>query len=545
MRADLRLSAVSLVTALVLGAGAAPALAEEPAPTVGVGRAVTVDTQRGTFRVTAWTDAPQATVTSVSAKVRQGDTVLADLPSLVENPSSRGTFALPEESALKLTEDGGTIPALGRYAIDVTATDSLGNTVTRANAGTLDFTLRPVLTSFDVGVSTWADRNIHPQGTLVGIQPGSLDQVPLPGRSVSFELGWDETAIGTAVTDATGAFTAAPIPLTTRYAWYRAEFSENGDEVHGLGARTDDADVRTRRMALTATADKTLAVNGETVTVTGRVTDPADGSPVADEPLEALLGGGVPLAVRTDAEGRFTARLVAAPGPDHTGWSVGGTGVFQEGLYANGALAMPKDTRTNLVAYRLDSNGRLTAWGQFRSPYETWAGYMTDQTVLLEQSPDGLTGWKKVASTPITTDVRRSFAVGVATRGGWFRLHSLGSSMYAESVSRTFQVARTSTRVLSVDATPEPVRKGAEITVTATVQHDQAGWKPLAGQQVQLRFAAWGSQTWKTVAWGRTSATGRASLKARTSVDGTYTVVYVGDASHFDSTGRGDYVDVR
>lgn len=546
MRSDLRrLSALSLVTALALGAGAAPALADSPAPaTVGIGRALTVDQQRGTFRVTAWTDAPQAAVTAVSAKVRQGDTVLAELPSLTQDPSNKGLFALPAESTLKLTEDGGTIPALGRYAIDVTATDSLGNTVTRTDAGTLDFTLRPSLTRYDSGVATWADRNAHPAGTLVGIQPGSADQVPLSGRSVSIERYADDAPLGSAVTDSGGAFAAEPIPVATRWEAYRAVFTENSDQVHGSTADYDSVDVRSRRMALAVTADKTRAVNGETVTLTGRVTDPVDGAPVADEPLEALLGNGIPKPVRTDADGRFTVRLVAAPSTGTSGWSVRGTGLFQDGLYTSGTLDLPTDTRTTLTAYRLGGDQRLTVYGQFRSPYETWPSSAT-QTVLLEQSPDGQTGWRKVASTSFQAEVRRSFGIGLATKGGWFRLRSVGSSAYAESVSRTFHVTRTSTRVLSVDATPEPIAKGGVVTVRGTVQHDQGGWKPLANQPVQLRFAAWGSKTWKTVAWGHTNAAGQTALKARTSVDGTYTLVYVGDATHFDAAGKGDFVDVR
>ncbi|MGW7307093.1 hypothetical protein ACWGI1_16110 [Streptomyces sp. NPDC054835] len=549
MRADLRrLSAVTLVTVLALSAGAAPALAEDPAPapaTMGIGRAQTVDTLRGTFRVTAWTDAPQATVTAVSARIRRGDAVLADLPSLAPSPSDRNVFSLPPESTLKLTEDGGTLPALGRYAIDVTATDSLGNTVTRTDAGTLDFTLRPLLTRFDAGAATWADRNGHPTGALAGIQPGSGDQVPLPGRSVTVERWADDTPLGSAVTDADGTFAAGPVAVGTRWDAYRAVFSENSDEVHGTAGIYDSVDIRTRKMTVAAAADRTRALNGETVTITGRVTDPVDGTPVADEPLEAYLGNGVRKPLRSDADGRFTVRLVAAPGPDSTGWGVQGTGMFQNGLYASGPLAMPLDTRTTLMGYRLGGDGRLAVYGQFRSPYEHWAGYTTQQTVLLEQSPDGLTGWRKVASTQLSTDVRRAFGFGLASRGGWFRLRTLTSDSYAESVSRTFHVTRTSTRVLSVDATPEPIRKGGVVTVRGTVQHDQGGWKPLANQPVQLRFAAWGSKTWKTVAWGHTNAAGQTALKARTTVDGTYTLVHVGDASHFDSAGKGDYVDVR
>lgn len=192
MRADLRLSLTAAVAAVALAATTAPALADTtPAatPTVGIGRAVTDDTQRGTFAVTAWTDAPQAKVTAVSARIRQGDTVLADIPSLTPgptwDPTQAATYRLPAEATLKLVEDGGTLPSLGTYAIDVTATDSLGNKLTRTDAGRLDFRLRPDLVSFGVGVPAWDDRNARPQGNLSAVQPGSGDIVPLPDRTVT------------------------------------------------------------------------------------------------------------------------------------------------------------------------------------------------------------------------------------------------------------------------------------------------------------------------------------------------------------------------
>ncbi|MEU8763632.1 hypothetical protein [Streptomyces sp. NPDC048659] len=556
-RADLRrIAAVSLVTALTLGAAAAPALAEEPAPapTVGIGRAVTEADQRGSFRVTAWTDAPQATVTAVSAKVRKGDTVLADFPALIQ--SAPGTFKLPADATLKLTEDQGVLPELGQYAIDVTATDSLGNTVTRADAGTLDFTLRPLLT-FAVGKPGWNDPNIRPQGKLTGVQPGSGDIVPLPGRSVSYQRSTpDEGPVQSAATTDTGEFAGDPIPATRSYELYKATFTENSAEVHGTA--TDQryfSEWQARKLTVTATADKTRAASGETVTITGRVTDPENGgAPLADQPLRVTLGAPhdyyrpstpFPQTVRTDADGYYTAKLIAAAGPNAEGWTVESADLFQTFSAIQGTLVMPLDSRTTTMSYSLRADARLTVYGQLRSPYERWSGSSSQQTVLLEQSPDGRTGWKQVGSTGFYSSVRSTFGIAVWNKGGWFRLRHLTSDQYAESVSTPFRVSRIETRVLNVNAAPEPVRKGATVTVTGTLQHNVSGWKPLASKQLQLQFRAKGTSKWVTVAKGNTAANGNIALKHKATVDGVYNLVYVADTAHFQSSGVADYIDVR
>ncbi|MFI8963977.1 carboxypeptidase-like regulatory domain-containing protein [Streptomyces sp. NPDC053493] len=556
MRSDLRrLSAVSLVTALTLGAAVGPAFAEDaPAPSpLGIGRALTIDAQRGTFRVTAWTDAPQATVTSVSAKVRQGDTVLAEIPALTENASSRGTFALPEEATLKLTEDGGTIPSLGKYAIDVTATDSLGNTVTRTDAGTLDFTLKPRLNEFAIGDPSWTDRNLHPKGALVGVQPGSGDEVPLSGRTVSYERTGEDTPFGSAVTGETGAFTGEPVPVATRYTSAEATFTENSTEVHGTATYYAYTSGSEKWSTVTATADKARAEHGETVTISGRVTDPsANGAPLADVPLSARLGGGLSKTVRTDAEGRFSVQLVAAPGRDSygtwSGWHVQSTDPFVT-FYTSGPLALPADSRTSVIGYKLGTDARLTVYGDLRSPYESWTSTSSSQTVVLEQSPDGQTGWKQAGSTSFYNgnDGRTAFTLGVWNKGGWFRLRHVANDYFGQSVSKPFYVVRTDTRVQSLKASPDPVAKGAAVTVTASLQHYGSGaWRGLAYQPVSVWFKPWGANgTWKQVATGRSSGTGAVSVKTTATADGWYQVRYYGDSTHFQTFSGQDWVDVR
>ena len=556
MRSDLRrLSAVSLVTALTLGAAVGPAFAEDaPAPSpVGIGRALTNDAQRGTFKVTAWTDAPQATVTAVSAKVRQGDTVLAEIPALEENTASRGTFALPETSTLKLTEDGGTIPDLGKYAIDVTATDSLGNTVTRTNAGTLDFTLKPQLQDFAVGNPSWTDQNLHPKGSLLGVQPGSGDVVPLSGRTVSYErTGEDAPPLGSAVTGETGAFAGDPVPAESRYSWVQARFTEDSAQVHGTATYYAYTSGEEKWLTVTASADKVRAETGETVTISGRVTDPsANGAPMADAPLSAHLGSGLPKSVRTDVEGRFSVQLVAAPGRDSSGtwsgWSLSSESEFLR-AYANGPLALPADSRTTVTGYKLGTDARLTVYGELRTPYQTWSSTSSQQTVVLEQSPDGQSGWKQIASTNFYNynDARTPFTVGAWNKGGWFRIRHVANDYFGASASKPFYVVRTETRVTGLKASPDPVAKGSTITVTGSLQQYTSGaWRGLGSQSVSIWYKKWGTTTWKQVASGKTSSTGAVSLKTAATADGWYQIRYYGDGTHFQTFSGQDWVDVR
>ncbi|MEU3688002.1 hypothetical protein [Streptomyces narbonensis] len=566
MRADLRLPlsltaslAAAALAATTLAVTAAPAAAADPL--VGIGRAVTDDAQRGLFQVTAWTDAPQAKITRVSAKVRQGDTVLVDIPTLPVvpdswDPSAANVFRLPDTAVLKLVEDGGRIPALGTYAIDVTATDSLGNKQTRTDAGQLDFRLRPEL-AFHPGKPTYADRNARPSGTLVGIQPGSGHRVPLAGLPVSVErLTPVKTAPQQVVTDTAGRFTAAPYPVAgtdldeTRF---HAAFTGDSAEVHG-----SVEDYRAlfewvpRKVAVTATADKKRALNGQTVTVSGRMTDPAAANaPVANHTVRVRLGGprygtGPTATVRTGADGRFTARLVAAAGTGAGGWTAESPDRYVDFPTRSGVLAIPLDSRTDLTSWYLNADGRVTVSGIFRARYETDPDFPTPQFVRLEQLGDG--GWKAIAWASVNSAYYNEFTLSAASRGGYFRVRHLTTDHFAESSSGSFRLARLDTRVVSLNSGPEPVTKGGYVTVTGGLQHyADWNWRAYANAPVVLQFQPRGSTTWKQMATGRSNASGKVSLKAKATGDGTWRIRHYGDSRHFNTpaSAGGDYVDVR
>ncbi|MFI6639577.1 hypothetical protein [Streptomyces sp. NPDC050504] len=559
MRADRGIPLVASALALSLAAGAltfaaAPtALAAEPA-TVGIGAALTHPSQRGSFAVAAWTDADGAVLTEVSARLRRGDAVVAELPALTESPWDRGRFGLPDGAPLKLTEDGGPLPELGAYAIDVTATDSKGNTLTRRDAGTLDFTLRPVL-SFAVGTPGLDDPTARPQGRLVGVQPGSGDEVALPGRTVEVRRTDQEDAAGrTAVTSDSGQFTAGEYPLDGPAGTFRATFTENGAQVHGTSTTESRVwDYRSHPVTITATADRTRVLPGQQATVTGQVLDGT--APAAGLALRATIGRGSGSAysqrIVTDAGGRFTVRLPALPGLRVDNWRIAPENGFLAGS-AEGPLVMPRESTVQALRATLAANGQVTVSGLFRATYQTTGPEYGHEKVRVERSADGRTGWKvlgvgQAALTGMNHWLNESFTVrGSGGTSGYYRVYHPTTDEYAESSSQVFRMSRTATRVTSVNAAPEPVRKGATVTVTGVLaERSGTKWKAMAGKPVQLWFRARGTTKWKLVTKGTSGAHGRTSLRGKAGVDGTWLIQYLGDATHFDSTGVGDFVDVR
>ncbi|MCM2391805.1 hypothetical protein [Streptomyces albipurpureus] len=565
MRADLtgprrgRLSLVASVAALSIATATAPAIAApnapgDPAP-VGVGVAATDQIQRGVFQVTAWTDAPSARIQKVSARIRQDERVIADVDSVPELAGDPGTFRISAANPLKLTEDGGSIPELGRYAIDVTATDDKGNTVTRKNAGTLNFTLRPGI-GFQVGKPTFDDRNARPQGRLIGYQPGSNDSVPLPGRTV--EVTRTDGRGGPThqvVTTDSGEFTSPAFALTAPAGEFRATFAETSAQVNGQASH--DARVwqwATQRLTVSASADKARVLPGERLTVDGRVLSGTE--PVANTAMRVRLTRDyqdtvVTTTVTTDADGRFTAQLPATPDNKVTGWIATPDDPFQSGT-AIGQVAMPSESSLGVLSASLSADGVVTVSGTFRGTYQSGSTYQGGQWLQIEHSVDGKNGWKPVG----TGDTSLADSGGwyahtytlrsKSTTGGYFRVRHLVSDEFAESVSPVFRLARAETRVTGINAAPEPIGKGKTITVAGLLSEKKgSGWKGIAKAPVELWFKPSSGTRYARVSTGKTDSAGRAKLTAKATVDGTWLIRYLGDSTRFNSTGVGDWVDVR
>ena len=100
----------------------------------------------------------------------------------------------------------------------------------------------------------------------------------------------------------------------------------------------------------------------------------------------------------------------------------------------------------------------------------------------------------------------------------------------------------------TVNASPEPVRKGKTITVTGKLS--RANWEDgkyhgYTGQSVRLQFRKAGSSTYSTVKTIKTNSTGNLSTTVKASVDGYFRYSFAGTSTTPAVNATGDYVDVR
>ncbi|MFD4942169.1 calcium-binding protein [Streptomyces sp. NPDC058409] len=120
-----------------------------------------------------------------------------------------------------------------------------------------------------------------------------------------------------------------------------------------------------------------------------------------------------------------------------------------------------------------------------------------------------------------------------------------GSSTYYDSYA-TARVQRLSK--LTVNAAPEPVKKGGTITVTGKLS--RANWEDHAyhgytGQPVKLQFRKKTSSTYTTVRTIRTNSTGNLKTTVKASVDGYWRYSFAGTSTTPAVTTAGDFVDVK
>ncbi|MFD7131373.1 calcium-binding protein [Streptomyces sp. NPDC059894] len=102
---------------------------------------------------------------------------------------------------------------------------------------------------------------------------------------------------------------------------------------------------------------------------------------------------------------------------------------------------------------------------------------------------------------------------------------------------------------VTVDATPEPVKRGRILTVTGGVRH--ADWATgtsaaaEAGLPVKLQFRPKGGTAYCDVASVPVAADGTVSTTVRARADGTYRWSWAGSATTAPAVSEGDDVDVR
>ncbi|MFJ3304552.1 hypothetical protein ACIPSA_15790 [Streptomyces sp. NPDC086549] len=101
---------------------------------------------------------------------------------------------------------------------------------------------------------------------------------------------------------------------------------------------------------------------------------------------------------------------------------------------------------------------------------------------------------------------------------------------------------------LTADATPEPVKKGATLTVTGKLT--RANWEKgtyggFGGQSVKLQFRKAGTTTYTTVKTITSSSTGALKTTVTAGSDGYYRYSFAGTSTTSSVSSAADYVDVQ
>jgi hypothetical protein len=101
---------------------------------------------------------------------------------------------------------------------------------------------------------------------------------------------------------------------------------------------------------------------------------------------------------------------------------------------------------------------------------------------------------------------------------------------------------------LTVNASPEPVKKGKTITITGKLSRanwDDSKYHGYVGQPVKLQFRKKGSDTYTTVKTINTNSTGNLKTTVKATVDGYFRYSFAGTTTTPAVNATGDFVDVQ
>jgi hypothetical protein len=170
----------------------------------------------------------------------------------------------------------------------------------------------------------------------------------------------------------------------------------------------------------------------------------------------------------------------------------------------------------------------------------------TAATARLQFSTDGTT-WQTKATQSVSEG---TFDFGVPAQvDGYWRVIVPDDDGYLviPSVSNADHVdVKFRTWWTDDNASPEPVKKGATITVKGILHRDKNGVQgPGPHAPVYVFFDPKGDAGWRQVAAGQTGADGWYRTTFKASEDGTWKLVYKETSGYLGATSRLDYVDVN
>ncbi|MFJ6809723.1 HtaA domain-containing protein [Streptomyces anulatus] len=166
-------------------------------------------------------------------------------------------------------------------------------------------------------------------------------------------------------------------------------------------------------------------------------------------------------------------------------------------------------------------------------------------SVRWERSTDRGTTWSTVSGAATTT---LSVKASAALNGHRYRAVFVNASGGTATSAATLTVSAVPARIVSFNASPEPVGKGSKLKVVATLQTASATdnvWRPLAKTPVVIEFRSKGGKTWSRATTVTTNSKGVVSASVTAVKDGTWRARYAGTADRAAAVSSSDNVDVR
>ncbi|MFE9889877.1 hypothetical protein [Streptomyces scopuliridis] len=473
---------------------------------------------------------------TVQVRAKGGDAVLATLGL---NDAGRCTTANDCEEQQFWT-DPVELPALGVYTVDlVVRAGTAGELVDRDN-GELNYGLAPKLTATaDRPWVSYDHRVVTVSGTLVAQDPNTREVKPFAGAGV--HTRYKSRDFVTTAVDKAGRFS---VP-----------FDFSGYET---GARIDvwfqenDASfpVEVRRQPLKLTVDtparSVTAPYGSDVPARGKVTR------TADDGTERPAGGvGVLVDSRhitsTKADGTFSGAFPATRNGT-TRLELGQEPWFDKAASPSSPYDLQVKTAAtstfSAIEAGVDKYRKVTFSGRLGVTSGSYPAGTTGR-VSIDHSPDGQ-NWSSVGQFTATYGAAfKQTAPLKGSAGSYWRLRHLAAPGVE---SRVHKLGRQYTEIRSNDVTPEGVRKGTKLTAKGKLmQKSGSTWKAYAGQKVRVYFKpATRGAVWKDLGSATTLTNGTFSKRFTAQQDGTWQMRYVDTVkTHYASSGREDYVDVR
>jgi len=143
--------------------------------------------------------------------------------------------------------------------------------------------------------------------------------------------------------------------------------------------------------------------------------------------------------------------------------------------------------------------------------------------------------WWPLGWTNAHRSVTVQFAISDAPPIGTYRINKVLEDAFEKDKTThpTWTNAPTTVVKLGSKAGISTSRKGSKVTISSKVSHfSSTGWKAYTHKVVGFQVRAVGSKTWKTIGFGKTSSTGRVSLR-HTAAHSAYYRMSVGSTSRY------------